>query len=85
MTALATYSATVTTITPSTGIKTGKLLVMEAVVVVPVASTKILKIMLREKRMGKLKHYIPPPSRRLLLHQFPMGDIYHTEKVTTVL
>ena len=85
MTALASHSVTETTITTSTGIKTGKLLAMEAAVVVHVASTEISKIMLRAKRMGKLKHYIPPPFRRRLLHQFPMGDIYHIETEKTIL
>ena len=80
-------SSTMVTITIiSTKPKIGKLLVMEPAVLVPVASTKASKITLRAKEMVKLKHYIPPPSRRrLLLHQLPMGDIYHTEKVTTIL
>ena len=53
MTALATYSTTVTTITTSTGIKTGKLLVMEAVAVVPVASTKISNLNLWLEHTGQ--------------------------------
>ena len=51
------------TITISTKLKTSKLLVIEAAVVVPVASTKMLTTRFKEKKKTwKQRKRIPPPS-----------------------